>query len=370
MVVLMLWSLAEESLDLLQLYYLLVSSACLETNKRGLVLCAYVVVKRRDISDVINDDEVPLSGKKRSLRERLGSNVTDSDFYGSQHRNKRQQTESDSSHGDDGSDRQVGKDDLRLKLMRKGLLQRSNGGAEQNGVDLREKLSRNQKNLSRYDARGHAPESRARYDMRDKPPELRSRYSSREGVLVSRPSAVVSRIPSARSVDEMDSSRKPYSSWATDGLRHSSPERLTSFRGDASPPRAYDQIRSMPSLRSVGSSRPQSFITRDAHETSRAQPYSGKSTISVDAVQRANEITPSGAAMPTAPVVKEVPQTVTELLSSLGLEKYLVLFQAEEVDMAALRQMGESDLKDMGVPMGPRKKILLAVGPQSKQRQR
>ncbi|RLM73744.1 ankyrin repeat and SAM domain-containing protein 6-like [Panicum miliaceum] len=327
------------------------------------------VVKRRAITDVINDDEAPLSGKKRSLRERLGSNVTDSDFYESRHRNKRQQTESDSSHGDDVSDRQVGKDDLRLKLMRKGLLQRSNGGTEQNAVDLREKLSRNQKNLSRYDARGHAPESRARYDMRDKPPELRSRYSSREGVLVSRPSAVVSRIPSARSVDEMDSSRKPYPSWPTDGLRHRSPERLTSFRGDASPPRAYDQIRSMPSLRSVGSSRPQSFITRDAHDTSRAQPYSGKSTISV-AVQRANGITPSGAAMPTAPVVKEVPQTVTELLSSLGLEKYLVLFQAEEVDMAALRQMGESDLKDMGVPMGPRKKILLAVGPQSKQRQR
>jgi len=40
------------------------------------------------------------------------------------------------------------------------------------------------------------------------------------------------------------------------------------------------------------------------------------------------------------------------------------------VDMAALKQMGESDLKDMGVPMGPRKKILLALGPQSKQRQR
>jgi len=65
----------------------------------------------------------------------------------------------------------------------------------------------------------------------------------------------------------------------------------------------------------------------------------------------------------------EAPLTVTGLLNSLGLEKYIVLFQAEEVDMAALRQMGESDLKDMGVPMGPRKKILLAVGPQSKQRQ-
>jgi len=32
---------------------------------------------------------------------------------------------------------------------------------------------------------------------------------------------------------------------------------------------------------------------------------------------------------------KEVPQTVTELLNSLGLEKYLVLFQAEEVTFEA-----------------------------------
>nr|XP_034603338.1 ankyrin repeat and SAM domain-containing protein 6-like isoform X3 [Setaria viridis] len=322
-----------------------------------LLQALFRVVKRRAISDTINDDEVPFSGKKRSLRERLGTNVADSDFYESRHRNKRQQTESNSSLGDDGSDRHVGKDDLRLKLMRKGLLQRSNGGAEQNGVDLREKLSRNHKNLPRYDASGRAPESRARYDMRDNPLELRSRYSSREGVLASRPSPVASRIPSARSVDDLlklDSSRKPYSSWTADGLRHRSPERLTSVRGDASPPRAFDQIRPMPSHRSAGSLRPQSLITRDAPDTSRTQTYAGKSTISVDTVPKANGITPSSAALPTAPVMTEVPQTVTGLLNSLGLEKYLVLFQAEEVDMAALRQMGESDLKDMGVPMvGP-----------------
>ncbi|AQK44149.1 Sterile alpha motif (SAM) domain-containing protein [Zea mays] len=197
------------------------------------------VVKRRTISDDINGDEMPLSGKKRSVRDRLGSNVSDSDFYGSQQRNKRQQTEINSSHGDDGSDRLVGKDDLRLKLMRKGSFQRSNGGAEQNTMDLREKLSRNHKKLPRYDSRGHAAESRASYDMRDEPPELRSRYFSREDVLGSRNSSVA-----------------------------------------------------------------------------------------------------------------EAPLTVTGLLNSLGLEKYIVLFQAEEVDMAALRQMGESDLKDMGVPMG------------------
>ncbi|KAL5675779.1 hypothetical protein ACJX0J_011910, partial [Zea mays] len=311
------------------------------------------VVKRRAMSDDINDGELPLLGKKRSVRDRLGSNVSDSDFYESQQRNKRRQLESNSSHGDDGSDRLVGKGDLRLKLMRKGLLPRSNGSAEQNDIDLREKLSRNHK-LPNYDSRGHAAESRASYDMRDEPPELSSRYSSREDVLGSRHSSVVSRVPYARSVDDLlklDYSRKSYPSWTDDGLRHRSPERMLKVRSDMYPRIAYDQIRPMPPLRSAGSSRPQSFITRDAPDTSRSQPYAGKSTISIDTVQRTNGITPSTAALPKAPVMDEAPLTVTGLLNSLGLEKYVVLFQAEEVDLSALRQMGESDLKDMGVPM-------------------
>lgn len=53
--------------------------------------------------------------------------------------------------------------------------------------------------------------------------------------------------------------------------------------------------------------------------------------------------------------------SVDEFLMSLGLEKYLLSFQAEEVDMAALNHMTDEDLKAMGIPMGPRKKILLAL---------
>lgn len=55
------------------------------------------------------------------------------------------------------------------------------------------------------------------------------------------------------------------------------------------------------------------------------------------------------------------PLTVAGLLHRLGLGKYAIVFQAEEVDMTALRQMGDKDLKDLGLPMGPRKKILLAL---------
>ncbi|KAL8475564.1 hypothetical protein ACS0TY_028282 [Phlomoides rotata] len=55
------------------------------------------------------------------------------------------------------------------------------------------------------------------------------------------------------------------------------------------------------------------------------------------------------------------PLTVSSLLHSLGLGKYYINFQAEEIDMAVLKQMWEGDLKELGIPMGPRKKIFLAV---------
>ncbi|XP_055832029.1 uncharacterized protein LOC129900959 [Solanum dulcamara] len=54
-------------------------------------------------------------------------------------------------------------------------------------------------------------------------------------------------------------------------------------------------------------------------------------------------------------------ESVDRFLQSLGLEKYAITFQAEEVDMAALVHMTDEDLKAMGIPMGPRKKILLAL---------
>ncbi|XP_004290195.1 PREDICTED: ankyrin repeat and SAM domain-containing protein 6 isoform X1 [Fragaria vesca subsp. vesca] len=58
---------------------------------------------------------------------------------------------------------------------------------------------------------------------------------------------------------------------------------------------------------------------------------------------------------------KKVDTTVDEFLTSLDLEKYSITFQAEEVDMTALVHMTDEDLKALGIPMGPRKKILLAL---------
>ncbi|KAJ8447929.1 hypothetical protein Cgig2_012064 [Carnegiea gigantea] len=61
------------------------------------------------------------------------------------------------------------------------------------------------------------------------------------------------------------------------------------------------------------------------------------------------------------PTRKSADASVDGFLQSLGLEKYLITFQAEEVDMTALEHMTDDDLKAMGIPMGPRKKILLAL---------
>ncbi|XP_052489304.1 uncharacterized protein LOC105804664 isoform X2 [Gossypium raimondii] len=53
--------------------------------------------------------------------------------------------------------------------------------------------------------------------------------------------------------------------------------------------------------------------------------------------------------------------SVEGFLQSLGLEKYAITFQAEEVDMTALVHMTDGDLKALGIPMGPRKKIILEL---------
>jgi hypothetical protein len=47
------------------------------------------VVKRRTISDIGIDDELPVSGRKRPVRERLGNTVVDPDSYGGKQGNKR-----------------------------------------------------------------------------------------------------------------------------------------------------------------------------------------------------------------------------------------------------------------------------------------
>src|SRR5438105_14849741 len=48
-------------------------------------------------------------------------------------------------------------------------------------------------------------------------------------------------------------------------------------------------------------------------------------------------------------------------LARLGLSKYADSFAAHEVDFEALRHLCEYDLKELGLPLGPRRKILAAL---------
>jgi class 3 adenylate cyclase/tetratricopeptide (TPR) repeat protein len=48
-------------------------------------------------------------------------------------------------------------------------------------------------------------------------------------------------------------------------------------------------------------------------------------------------------------------------LAGLGLDKYAETFIGHEIDLAALPHLTEEDLKDLGLPLGPRRKLLAAV---------
>ena len=53
--------------------------------------------------------------------------------------------------------------------------------------------------------------------------------------------------------------------------------------------------------------------------------------------------------------------SVASWLANLGLEKYVEAFTASEIDFDTLRHLREEDLKELGLPIGPRRKVLAAI---------
>ncbi len=53
--------------------------------------------------------------------------------------------------------------------------------------------------------------------------------------------------------------------------------------------------------------------------------------------------------------------SIKQWLDQLGLGDFVDLFLAEQVDMSTLPELTDDDLKDLGIPLGPRKKILKAI---------
>jgi class 3 adenylate cyclase/tetratricopeptide (TPR) repeat protein len=55
-------------------------------------------------------------------------------------------------------------------------------------------------------------------------------------------------------------------------------------------------------------------------------------------------------------------QRIEDVLASLGLSEYVSRFAEQGVDTSALRYLTDQDLKDLGIPLGHRKKLLGAIG--------
>lgn len=53
--------------------------------------------------------------------------------------------------------------------------------------------------------------------------------------------------------------------------------------------------------------------------------------------------------------------TMREWLEERGLGEYIKAFEAEQIDLDALSELNDADLKDLGLPMGPRRKIIREI---------
>jgi hypothetical protein len=54
-------------------------------------------------------------------------------------------------------------------------------------------------------------------------------------------------------------------------------------------------------------------------------------------------------------------QQIADWLEKLGLGQYAQRFAENDIDVSVLPHLTDQDLKDMGVPLGPRQKILAAI---------
>ncbi|MCD7457773.1 hypothetical protein HAX54_036125 [Datura stramonium] len=374
-----------------------------------------VVKKAGPVLDHPFPDSGPAVGSKRSVRDRLGT-VADSttEFNNKRQRGDGSRLSSRASSGID--DARLGKDDLRYKIMRKTALDRGQSNGQQNGVDLRDFLSRpaqsstakpssrqhisdqrdnrprvpeprdyrprvpeprddrhhmiDSRGSRQYlpeigDSRKYMPEAR---DFRGQRPELKDvRYNTPE----SRSLSILGRAPSTGNADAlplMDSIRNSYSPWTLDRLRRRSPDGVPSSSRGISPPRRGEEQQRRAPVTPYDDPRLSSYTRKDVSEFSRPMTSAGYLSSTSQPAGPGKTVAPLRAPIPqsrslvqkSSYAVEDQP-TVDSFLHSLGLEKYAIHFKAEEVDLYSLKQMGDNDLKELGVPMGPRKKILLAL---------
>ncbi|KAI9125430.1 hypothetical protein K1719_004046 [Acacia pycnantha] len=323
-------------------------------------------VVKRDLSasGASFSSSLPTSGTKRSVRDRIRLNADSSLWHENDHSNNKRQR-GDISMLNRLDEGQISRDDLRLKLMRKSALRRTKGDGDTNRLmDLREKLSTT--------VQHPGTSSNLKQQMDD------------------RETRMLGQIPSARSSDDLmriETMRSSYLPWTVNHIRQRSPDGFPGASRGISPQSNVEDPQRRPLNRAYDNARLVHYVTRDAHETSKL-PSTGPASLMAHSTM---STVPSITAKPTAPQLgnlppprnaaaaaqrtsfmgseQQTPQTVDGLLHALGLGKFAIIFEAEEVDMTALKQMGENDLKELGIPMGPRKKILLALMPRTKRQQ-
>ncbi|XP_021605051.1 uncharacterized protein LOC110609626 isoform X2 [Manihot esculenta] len=301
-----------------------------------------VVKRAAALSEVEYADPLLGAGNKRPVRDRLGSSSDSFSSHGTLANYKRQRGDNylTGLMSSGVEDVRVGKDDLRFKLMQKNVCRRSQNDYNQKAMDLREKLSRAVHSsvppVSTLDARRHMPDSKD--------------------------ASVLSRIPPTRSTDSLpriDSSRNSYSPWTLDHIRRRSPDRIIGGSRGLSPPGNVEELQRRQLNRTGDNARTVSYMNKDVLDASRpvssSTTYMTKSALpavsSKPAVPLLGQLPPSSGILQKSPYVSEEQQTVESLLHSLGLGKYAIIFKAEEVDMTALKQMRETDLKELGIPM-------------------
>ncbi|KAK9707324.1 hypothetical protein RND81_07G189200 [Saponaria officinalis] len=351
------------------------------------------VVKRTvGLSDEVQNG-VPILGNKRPIKDRLGGS---SDGRGESH-NKRQRGESTSN----SIDLCLGKDDLRFKLMEKTTGRESRKSESLRNIDLREKLSSKTSRPSADSMRMRPPESAA--STRHPVLDPRVTGMTRHPVLESRDTRIIGRLPPSRHPSELSAvAPRSYPSWALENSRQGSPEvlrrispevlRLRSTKemgrrspdvsrqrspvkllrpsavGGISPQRSREELQIRPLMRSYDDGRSTSYVRISPTRAVRSSPYLIQSFVpaAVNSVVPVSHHPQASGIMQKNPSLVDTHPTVDSLLQSLDLDKYAIYFKAEEVDMNALKQLGDSDLKDLGIPMGPRKKILQAVMPRAR----
>lgn len=321
---------------------------------------------------------VPAVGSKRSVRDRLGSSVDAVQLDNKRLRGDNGRLNFKPSNSID--DFHLSKDDLRFKIMKR---------TQTNTVDLRDMLSRRARssttnlNQPSQSQSQRVPETRRIPSPRDNlvnlqrmPPRTERQdmidpRDKRQQQHMSQPQDERQRVPqkmtgqftsmrtSEGPTSHMGISGNSYSPWTLDHIRRKSP----------SPRRIEEPQRRMVTREYVNENpRTMGYATRDSRPMGMSMtntPFLTKPSLSGGPAKSMGPLVspslPPGGNLQRSQYPVQEHVTVEGFLRSLGLEKYLISFKVEEVDMAALSQMGDHDLKELGIPMGPRKKILLAL---------